>query len=96
MMALHLLTSTKINMAALELMRHPGVNDKSARRMKHKIIQVMAERQATRRLSGFVQIDDAYLDGERNGGKARRGSRTSNRFRLRCRPTTPSSRRALW
>ncbi|WIX08340.1 IS1595 family transposase [Xanthomonas oryzae] len=74
MLALHLLTSTKTNMAALELMRHLGVNDKTAWRMKHKIMQVMAEREATRRLSGFVQIDDAYLGGERNGGKAGRGS----------------------
>ncbi|KKY08617.1 transposase, partial [Xanthomonas phaseoli pv. phaseoli] len=35
--------------------------------MKHKIMQVMAEREATRKLAGFVQIDDAYLGGERNG-----------------------------
>ncbi|NEK70942.1 MAG: transposase, partial [Xanthomonas perforans] len=57
-----------------ELMRHLGVNYKTAWRMKHKIMQVMAEREATRKLAGFVQIDDAYLGGERNGGKAGRGS----------------------
>ncbi len=61
--------STTTNMAALELMRHLGVNYRTAWRMKHKIMQVMAERDATRRLSGFVQIDDAYLGGERNGGR---------------------------
>ncbi|PPU14654.1 transposase, partial [Xanthomonas arboricola] len=33
MPALHLLTSTKTNMAALELMRHLGINYKSAWRM---------------------------------------------------------------
>ncbi|SMQ95950.1 IS1595 transposase [Xanthomonas fragariae] len=60
MPALHLLTSTKTNMAALELMRHLGGNYKSAWRMKHKIMQVMAEREATRRLSGFVQIDATF------------------------------------
>ncbi len=80
MLALHLLTSTKTNMAALELMRHLGVNYKTAWRMKHKIMQVMAEREATRRLSGFVQIDDAYLGGERNGGKAGRGSENKQPF----------------
>ncbi len=80
MLALHLLTSTKTNMAALELMRHLGINYKSAWRMKHKIMQVMAEREATRRLSGFVQIDDAYLGGERNGGKAGRGSENKQPF----------------
>ncbi|PPU98537.1 transposase, partial [Xanthomonas hyacinthi] len=52
MLALHLLTSTKTKMAALELMRHLGVNYKTAWRMKHKIMQVMAEREATRQLSG--------------------------------------------
>ncbi len=80
MLALHLLTSTKTNMAVLELMRHLGNNYKSAWRMKHKIMQVMAEREATRRLSGFVQIDDAYLGGERNGGKAGRGSQNTQPF----------------
>ncbi|KOR46899.1 transposase, partial [Xanthomonas oryzae] len=54
MLALHLLTSTKSNMAALELMRHPCITCKSAWPMKHKIMQVMAEREATRPLSGFV------------------------------------------
>ncbi|AOY65968.1 IS1595-like element IS1595 family transposase [Xanthomonas euvesicatoria pv. euvesicatoria] len=80
MLALHLLTSTKTNMAALELMRHLGVNYKTAWRMKHKIMQVMAEREATRKLAGFVQIDDAYLGGERNGGKAGRGSENKQAF----------------
>ncbi|WP_425527207.1 hypothetical protein [Xanthomonas vasicola] len=42
-LALQLLTSTKTNMVSLELMRHLGINDKSALRMKHKIMQVMAE-----------------------------------------------------
>ncbi|WP_426683358.1 IS1595 family transposase [Xanthomonas translucens pv. undulosa] len=80
MLALHLLTATKTNLAALELMRHLGVNYKTAWRMKHKIMQAMAEREATRTLSGFVQIDDAYLGGERNGGKAGRGSENKQPF----------------
>ncbi len=80
MLALHLLTSTKTNMAALELMRHLWVNYKTAWRMEHKIMQVMAEREATRKLSGCVQIDDAYLGGERNGGKAGRGSENKQSF----------------
>lgn len=74
MLALHLLTSSKTNMAALELMRHLGVNSKTAWRIKHKVMQAMAEREASRRLQGFVQIDDAYLGGERNGGKRGRGA----------------------
>ena len=74
MLALYLLTSTKTDLSALELMRHLGVNYKAAWRIKHKVMQAMAEREATRKLDGFVQIDDAYLGGERNGGKVGRGA----------------------
>ncbi len=34
----------------------------------------MARRESTHRLGGAVQLDDAYLGGERAGGKAGRGS----------------------
>jgi len=80
LLALHLLTSTKTNMAALELKRHLGVGYKTAWRIKHKVMQAMAAREAPRRLSGFVQIDDAYLGGERNGGKPGRGSENNQAF----------------
>ncbi len=60
-------------------MRHLGVNYKTAWRMKHKIMQVMAEREATRRLSGFVQIDDAYLGGSATAARLGADRRTSNR-----------------
>ena len=55
LLALHLLTATKTNLAALELMRHLGVNYKTAWRVKHKIMQAMAEREEPRRLNGFVR-----------------------------------------
>jgi transposase-like protein len=80
LLAIHLLTATKTNMAALELKRHLGVDYKAAWRIKHKVMQAMAEREAPRRLSGFVQIDDAYLGGERNGGKPGRGSENKQAF----------------
>jgi transposase-like protein len=88
LLAIHLLTATKTNMAALELKRHLGVDydqresprDKAAWRIKHKVMQAMAEREAPRQLSGFVQIDDAYLGGERNGGKPGRGSENKQAF----------------
>lgn len=78
--AIYLLTTTKTNMAALELMRHLGVNYKAAWRLKHKIMQAMLEREEPRKLKGFVQIDDAYLGGERNGGKPGRGSENKQPF----------------
>lgn len=80
LLAIHLLTATKTNMAALELKRHLGVDYKAAWRIKHKVMQAMAAREAPRQLSGFVQIDDAYLGGERNGGKPGRGSENNQAF----------------
>ena len=80
MLAMHLLTSTKTNLAALELMRHLGVNYKAAWRLKHKVMQAMTEREDSRKLQGFVQLDDAYLGGERNGGKPGRGSENKQAF----------------
>lgn len=47
----------------------------AAWRMKHKLIQAMVEREMGRCLDGIIQLDDAYLSGERNGGKAGRGMR---------------------
>lgn len=71
--AMHLMTQAKNNVSALELKRHLGVRYKSAWLMKHKLLQVMAEREDRRVLDGRVEIDDAYLGGER-AGKPGRGS----------------------
>jgi hypothetical protein len=78
--AIYLLTSTKTNLSALELKRHLGVRYRTAWRLKHKIMQAMLEREETRQLAGFVQVDDAYLGGERNGGKPGRGSENKQPF----------------
>ncbi|CAH1385788.1 hypothetical protein NTGM5_160009 [Candidatus Nitrotoga sp. M5] len=72
-LAVHLLTQAKNNVAALELMRHLSVSYKTAWLMKLKLLQVMTERESSRVLEGRVEIDDAYLGGERLG-KHGRGS----------------------
>ena len=72
--AMHLITQAKNSVSALELKRHLGVSWPTAWMMKHKIMQVMVEREAGRQLTGRVEIDDAYLGGEHHGGKAGRGS----------------------
>lgn len=72
-LAMFLLTQSKNAIAALELMRQLGVTYKTAWLMKHKLLEVMAQREAPRVLSGRVEVDDAYLGGERQG-KAGRGS----------------------
>lgn len=70
-LAMHLLTQAKNNVSALELKRQLGVSWRTAWRIKHKLMQVMAEREARRQLSGRVEIDDAYLGGERPGTPGR-------------------------
>lgn len=72
--ALYLLTQSKNNVSALELTRMLGICYRSAWRLKHKITQVMYEREDRRVLEGRIEIDDAYLGGERSGGKVGRGS----------------------
>ncbi len=42
--------------------------------LKHKLMEAMATRESSRQLGHEVEIDDAYLGGERTGGKRGRGS----------------------
>jgi hypothetical protein len=50
------------------------VTQTTAWKIKHKLAQVMMERDASKRLGGRVELDDAYLGGERSGGKRGRGA----------------------
>jgi hypothetical protein len=76
-LAIYLMTQSKNDIAALELMRQLGVKYDTAWLLKQKLMATMLERNHERRLSGRVQIDDAYLGGERKlseGGRRGRGS----------------------
>jgi transposase-like protein len=73
-LALQLLTQSKNNVSALELKRQLGVCYRTAWLIKHKIMEAMRLREESRELDGRVEIDDAYLGGERSGGKVGRGS----------------------
>ena len=77
--AMFLISQSKNNISALELKRQLGVGYTTAWRVKHKLMQVMAEREAGRVLQGDVVMDDAYLGGERRG-KAGRGSENKVSF----------------
>jgi hypothetical protein len=57
--------------------------------MKHKLMEVMRVRERARELDGRVEIDDAYLGGERSGGKVGRGSQNKVPF-VAAMQTTPS------
>jgi ribosomal protein L37AE/L43A len=72
--AMQLLTQSKNNVSALELKRQLGVCYRTAWLVKHKLMEAMRLAESERQLSGRVEIDDAYLGGERSGGKAGRGS----------------------
>jgi len=76
---MHLLTQAKNNVSALELKRHLGVRYKAAWLMKQKLLQVMAEREDCRILDGRIELDDAYLGGQRPG-KPGRGSQNKIPF----------------
>lgn len=70
-LAMHLLTQAKNNVSALELKRHLGVCYKTAWLVKHKLLEVMVAREERRVLDGRVEIDDAYLGGEKPGKRGR-------------------------
>jgi ribosomal protein L37AE/L43A len=73
-LAMQLITQAKNNVSALELRRQLGVSYRTAWLLKHKLMEVMFLREESRQLTGRVEIDDAYLGGEVQGGKAGRGS----------------------
>ena len=93
-LAMHLLTQSKNNVAALELMRHLAVCYKTAWLIKHKLMEVMRVREDGRQLDGRVEIDDAYLGGERSGGKTGRGSENKVPF-VAAVQTTPAGQPEL-
>jgi len=73
-LAIYLISQAKTGLSALALMRHLGVSYPTAWLLHHKINRAMAARESCHRLEGAVQVDDAYLGGERAGGKPGRGS----------------------
>ncbi len=58
--AMYHLTQSKKGVSSLELGRRLGVTQTTAWTLKHKLAQVMMERNAAKRLKGDVQMDDAY------------------------------------
>jgi transposase-like protein len=73
--AIYHLAQSKGGVSSVELGRRLGVKQGTAWLMKHKLMRAMAGREAGKpKLSGRVEIDDAYLGGERPGGKRGRGA----------------------
>ena len=78
--AMYLVTQDKKGISAMKLRRQLGISYNAAWRMKHKLMQVMMERDDDIKLSGFIEVDDAYLGGERSGGKRGRGADAKTPF----------------
>src|SRR5918997_7098780 len=74
-LAIYHLTQSKGGISSLELARRLGVRQPTAWLLQHKLMRAMADREAKKpKLQGRVEIDDAYLGGERSGGKRGRGA----------------------
>jgi hypothetical protein len=86
-MAMQLLSQAKNNVAALELRRQLGVSYPTAWLLKHKIMEAMRLAEQQRQLHGRVELDDAYLGGERSGGKTGRRSENKVPFVLAVQTT---------
>src|SRR3954449_1468603 len=73
--AVYQLTQSKGGISSIELARRLGVRQPTAWLVKHKLVRARAAREAAKpKLAGRVEVDDAYLGGERQGGKRGRGA----------------------
>ena len=66
-LAIYLLTQRKSGLSALQLSRDLGVIYNTGWKLKYMVLQVMRDHNQEERLSGCIEIDDAYLGGERSG-----------------------------
>jgi transposase-like protein len=82
--AMHLLAQGKKGLSSIELGRRLGISTNAAWRVQHKLMQAMLERDRGYKLGVAgprIEIDDAYIGGERSGegsGRGRRGIRPSS------------------
>ena len=70
-LAMFLMKQTKDGISALELSRQLAVSYNTAWKAKHKLMQARKERDDTRPLGGWVQLDDAYWGGQHRGKSGR-------------------------
>jgi transposase-like protein len=94
-LAMYLLTQHKNAISALALKRQLGVSYKTAWRLLHKLMQTMGLRDASYRLQGRVEIDDAYLGGER-AGSINGGRKAANKTAFIAAVQTRPDGRALY
>jgi hypothetical protein len=69
--AMPLLTRTSNGNSSRELQRDLGVCYKTSLRLEHTLMEAMRIREEPRLLTGRVEMDDAYLGGQRLVSKSR-------------------------
>jgi phage-related tail protein len=74
------MTAGKHGISSMELSRKMGVSVNTALTAKHKLQQVMHELNSRNKLSGRIEVDDAYWGGEHIEGKRGRGSENKTPF----------------
>jgi transposase-like protein len=73
-LGIYFITQSKISFSALSLKRMIGVSYNTALLMKHKIQQVMKNRDDSKPLGEYIQLDDAYWGGKKRDGVRGRGA----------------------
>jgi hypothetical protein len=66
-LSIYLISQDKTGLSALALKRHLGTSYRTAWLIQQKLMKTMAQRDSEQPLKGFIQLDDAYLGGERPG-----------------------------
>src|SRR5260221_3684097 len=81
--AMHLLAQGKKGLSNIELGRRLGISTNAAWRVQHKLMQAMIERDRRYKLGAAgppIEIDDAYIGGQRTRRSAGRGPRRHTPF----------------
>ena len=74
MLGIYLISQSKDGISSLNLARSLGIFANAALRMKHKLQQVMKNRDDHYLLEGSILMDDAYWGGKKNDGIRGRGA----------------------
>lgn len=79
-LAIYFITQSKDGISSLNLARTIGVSANAAQRIKHKIQQVMKNKDDAKPLPFIIQLDDAYFGGKKANGKRGRGAPGKSSF----------------
>jgi transposase-like protein len=88
LLGIYPVTQAKDGISSLHLARTVGISANAALRMKHKLQQVMKDRDDQQPLGGLLLMDDAYWGGKKRDGKRGRGASAKCHLLQPCRSLT--------